>query len=290
MLDGPIARGDFCVLEFSGIFFEVSWKLGGRITSAKVGARELLTDASLNPINYGSTFWTAPQSDWHWPPVAELDTAPYSASTEAAGFTLVGPVVTSIDGVVAGLAVTKRFSADFAKNAIVAEYTLVNTSSVAKRVAPWEITRVARGGLTFYASDSAPMQAGERPLLPSTRSGDTYWFQHDERTPVEGKLNADGKGWVAHVTPERALLIKTFPDIQQSQAAAGEGEVEIYANLNVKAPNAYVEVENQGAYSEIPAGGSLQWTVRWYLRALPENVSAAPGSADLLDFVAETIK
>ena len=290
MLDGPIARGDFCVLEFAGIFFEVSWKTGGRITSAKLGDRELLASASVHPSNYGSTFWTAPQSDWHWPPVAEIDHAPYAASSEGAAFTLVGPAVSSVAGVVADLSVTKRFSADFVKKAIVCEYTLVNTSAVAKTVAPWEITRVGRGGLTFYASDSAPMQAGHRPLLPTLRADGVYWFEHDENTPVEGKLNADGKGWVAHLTPERLLLIKTFPDIQQAEAAQGEGEVEIYANLKASAPNAYVEVENQGAYRAIPAGGSLSWSVRWYLRTLPDNIDARAVSRDLVAFATEAIK
>ena len=117
-----------------------------------------------------------------------------------------------------------------------------------------------------------------------------YWFEHDENTPVEGKLNADGKGWVAHLTPERLLLIKTFPDIQQAEAAQGEGEVEIYANLKASAPNAYVEVENQGAYRAIPAGGSLSWSVRWYLRALPDDIDARAGSRDLLAFATEAIK
>lgn len=290
MLDGPIARGDFCVLEFGGMFFQVNWKIGGRVTSAKAGQKELLTNASVNAINYGSTFWTAPQSDWNWPPVAEIDSAAYEVSADAISCTLVGPPVTSRSGVVSGISITKKFSADLAKQAIVAEYTLKNASSAPKKLAPWEITRVAPGGLTFYASDSAPMKAGTRPLLPTTSGGGIYWFKHDANTPLESKLNADGKGWIAHVSPENAVLIKTFPDIQQGQAADGEGEVEIYANTNATAANAYVEVENQGAYSQIAAGASLTWAVRWYLRTLPANIPATPGNADLVAFVTEAIK
>ncbi|HET9934190.1 MAG TPA: hypothetical protein VFQ35_25985 [Polyangiaceae bacterium] len=290
MLKGPVARGDRCVLEFGNIFFEVDPKVGGRVTSARVAGLEVLTTASVNAVNYGSTFWTAPQADWQWPPVAEIDSDPYAVEQGEASFTLVSPPVESSTDAVAGLQVKKRFSADLVRQAILVEYTLVNTSRDPKRAAPWEITRVERGGLTFYASDSAPMRAGDRPLLATSRGAGAYWFQHDERTPVHGKLNADGKGWVAHVTPQRALLIKSFEDIQQSQAAVGEGEVEIYANLDATSPEAYVEVENQGAYGEIAAGAALTWAVRWYLKALPPQLVVAPGSADLIALVAEAIQ
>jgi len=290
MLDGPIARGDFCVLEFAGIFFQINWKVGGRITSAKIGQNELLTDLRVDPLNYGSTFWTSPQADWHWPPVAEIDSAAYSVSSDAASCTLASPVVTSSSGVVRGISLTKRFSADVARQAIVVDYSMKNSAGAAKRLAPWEITRVAPGGLTFFASDSAPTQAGSRPLLPTTHAAGAHWFKHDATTPPDSKLNSDGKGWIAHVTPQNALLIKTFPDIAPSQAAAGEAEIEIYAKSNAAAAHSYVEVENQGAYAEIPAGGSLDWTVRWYLRSVPESISSTPGNAELVRFVTEVIK
>ena len=290
MLKGPIARGDRCVLEVGSIFFEVAPKVGGRVTSARVDGREVLATESVNALNYGSTFWTAPQADWEWPPVAEIDSDPYTIERGESSFTLRSPKVESSTEAVAGFQVTKRFSADFAKQAVVVEYTLANLSGSVKRAAPWEISRVERGGLTFYASDSAPMRAGERPLLATTQAAGAYWFRHDESTPIHGKLNADGKGWVAHVTPGRALLVKAFEDIEQRQAAAGEGEVEIYANLDATSPDAYVEVENQGAYSEIAPGRSLTWAVRWYLKALPQNLSVAAGSADLVALVAEAIQ
>jgi hypothetical protein len=51
-----------------------------------------------------------------------------------------------------------------------------------------------------------------------------------------------------------------------------------------------VEVENQGAISDIPAGGTLDWTVRWYVRALPSTILAMPGNQALVDFVTQTIQ
>ncbi len=291
MLDGPIARGDFCVLEFGDIFFQVDWRRGARVTSVKVGGSEILTDSRLNALNYGSTFWTAPQSDWHWPPVAEIDSAEYQLAVAETSCSVTGPLVTSSSASnLSGIRVTKRFTPDFSKHAVVIDYTVENPTGQVKSLAPWEITRVAPGGLTFYASDSAPMVAGTRPLMPTTSRAGATFFKHDANTPKDSKLNADGKGWLAHVTPEKVILIKSFPDILQSQAALGEAEVEIYAADNAAAPASYVEVENQGAYASIPAGSSLTWTVRWYLRKLPETISATAGNPDLVAFVASTLR
>jgi hypothetical protein len=51
-----------------------------------------------------------------------------------------------------------------------------------------------------------------------------------------------------------------------------------------------VEVENQGAISDIPAGGMSSWTVRWYVRTLPSTITAMPGDAALVAFVTQTIQ
>ena len=100
------------------------------------------------------------------------------------------------------------------------------------------------------------------------------------------------EGWVAHVFCGTGLelacpgasspvLIKTFPDIDASSFVPGEAEVEIYAND----VNTYIEVEDQGPYEPVPAGGSVSWTVRWYLRYLPSDITPQAGNVDLLDFV-----
>ena len=96
-------------------------------------------------------------------------------------------------------------------------------------------------------------------------------------------------GWIAHVTADNLLLIKSATDILPADSPPGEAEIQIYTY--VASPEAsYVEVENQGAYKDISPGGTLVWTVRWYLRALPEGLVAAPGSAELAAFVARTLE
>jgi hypothetical protein len=286
MLKGPVSRGDKCVLEFGDLFFEVTPGTAGRVTSARIGTSELLTGPSVDPSNYGSTFWTSPQADWSWPPLPEMDTTAFTVTSDDKSCTVVGPKVSAASHPnVDGLSISKTFTADFAKQAVSIQYTIKNQGTASKRVAPWEITRVAGGGLTFYASDSAP-SAGTMPLLTTTTGAGCVWFKHTPSV-MESKLFGDGKGWIAHVTPQNVILIKSFPDIQQAQAATGEAEIEIYSAPPAKN---YVEVENQGAVSVIPAGGTLNWTVRWYVRPLPSTIMATPGNEALVSFVTQTIQ
>jgi hypothetical protein len=48
-----------------------------------------------------------------------------------------------------------------------------------------------------------------------------------------------------------------------------------------------VEVEQQGAYAELAPGASSAWTVHWFLRKLPVELDAAPGSTALASFARE---
>lgn len=290
MLSGPIERGGKAVLEFGEVFFEVTPAVAGRITSVRLGTTEVLAGSNVHPNNYGSTFWTSPQSDWGWPPPTAIDSDAHTLMAEDTSFSVIGPAVTGTGTVIDQVSVTKKFSPDFEKNAIVVEYTINNGGSSAKQLAPWEITRVAPGGLTFFASDTAPFGAeGGLPPVTVTSMAGCYWFQHMASTP-EGKSFSDGKGWIAHVTPDDLLLVKTFPDVAMGQFAPSEAELEIYSTSATPSEGSpYIEVENQGAYLSIPAQGSSTWTVRWYLRRLPDGVTRAPSQA-LADFVAETIQ
>ena len=75
------------------------------------------------------------------------------------------------------------------------------------------------------------------------------------------------------------VMVKSFNDEPASSAAPNEAEIEIYATPQ------YAEVEQQGAYTSIPAMGSTTWTVTWFLRPMPEGASATPGNTALVDFV-----
>ncbi|WP_437667079.1 hypothetical protein [Sorangium sp. So ce1182] len=69
-------------------------------------------------------------------------------------------------------------------------------------------------------------------------------------------------------------------------AAPEQAKIQILAS----AARARVEIENQAACAEIPAGGSPEWTVRWYLCALAAAAVAAPGNAGLAPLVARPVK
>lgn len=275
----PLAHAERCVLELGDLVLELTGGVGGRVTSLRLGGDEILSQASVNALNFGSTFWTSPQAAWSWPPVPEVDSDPYELECANEACRLTSRRVSApAHPAVHGIRIEKGFRSDRSRQRIIAEYAIVNEGPAATRLAPWEITRVPADGLTFYASDEAPQSGGPFPLTPVTLAGGAYWFQHHEGF-AETKLCSDAKGWIAHVTKQRVLLLKQFQDLRPAEAAPGEGEIEIYSNLR------YVEVENQGPYREIPPGGSSRWTVHWYVRRLPSDIAVTPGSPELLSFV-----
>ena len=66
------------------------------------------------------------------------------------------------------------------------------------------------------------------------------------------------------------LLLKTFDDLNATQPAPGEAEIQVYVNRG----KTYIELESQGAYATLKPHGQLSWTVRWYL--LPIEGASQP--------------
>jgi hypothetical protein len=263
-------------LELDDVHFEVEPRVGGRVTSYRIGGVDVLSGSDVDANNYGSTFWTSPQSDWGWPPPAELDRSPYSIVSEGDTITLASPRSDAL-----GIRVTKQFSADRVRGAIILKYTIHNLSHMPKRYAPWEVTRVRSRGLTFF-----PSGAWSTGPLRVERLGAATWYAHnpDLLTETGQKALANGtQGFLAHAA-QRFLYIKSFANVPPEQRAPGEAEVEIYAN------NRYVEAEVQGPYTTIEPGSSASWAVAWYLRRLPHNMVAFPGNAELLAFAASVIR
>lgn len=274
----PVMRGDRCVFELGALAMEIASGTGARITSLKLGDSELLSGMDVNATNYGSTFWTSPQTDWNWPPIAAIDSAAFSfVDAPNDQCALEGSVVDdSSHPKVSGVRIAKRWSADAAENAIDVVYSIENTGSAMTQLAPWEITRVPADGFTFYESDAAPSGDKQPPI---TMAAGCVWVEHSASVPVDSKLFGDAKGWLAHVNADGVLLLKVFTDVAAGQTAPGEGEVEIYTG------SGYIEVEDQGSYDSIAAGATREWSVRWYARALPSTVMPSAGSSALIDYV-----
>ena len=272
-IDGSVftfASGDFA--------FTVDAARAGRIVSFSLAGRNILTAPKhREDNNWGSTFWPSPQSDWNWPPPVEIDPGSYSARVSGGMLSLASPVAPGL-----GLAVTKQFVFDEDQGVVAVEYGIVNKGTRARSVGPWEITRVAAGGLTFFPMGEGAPWKGPQELMPLEIRDGVAWLDYAKTMgTADQKVFADGReGWIAHLAGD-LLLVKAFADTTPAQAAPGEAEIELYTD----AGRSYIEVENQGAYVRLEPGAATTWTVRWYLRKLDASATAKVGSAQLLDYV-----
>ena len=241
---------------------------GGKILSLKYDETEVISQLRW-PESFGSTFWTSPQREWNWPPVSEFDKQPYTVEQNDGAI-----VMTSQPSSRLGLQVSKKFTTDEQRKAIVITYSIKNVTDTIRSVAPWEITRVPNSGLIFF--DASKESISPANLLPFQFAHHAAWYQADA-TNENRKINADGKGWLAYAN-NGLLLVKQFTDLDASQPAPGEAEVQVYVNRGTT----YIELESQGAYTALHPGQQLSWTVCWYL--LPCNTENQP-SKSLLDLV-----
>lgn len=241
---------------------------GGKILSLKYDETEVISQLRW-PESFGSTFWTSPQREWNWPPVSEFDKQPYTVEQNDDAI-----VMTSQPSSRLGLQVSKKFTTDKQRKAIVITYSIKNVTDTIRSVAPWEITRVPNSGLIFF--DASKESISPDNLLPFQFAHNAAWYQADAINENR-KINADGKGWLAY-TNNGLLLVKQFTDLDASQPAPGEAEVQVYVNRGTT----YIELESQGAYTALHPGQQLSWTVSWYL--LPCNAENQP-SQSLLDLV-----
>jgi hypothetical protein len=251
---------------------------GGRIVEVSLGGTNVLMTSQVEGFSFGSTFWTSPQSDWGWPPVAALDGADYASSIQGARL-----VVTSADFSVEGrtLVVEKAFEVRAPSRALRVEYTIRNEGADPIDLAPWEITRVPTGGLTFFPNPIAGVMhypsADWTPVPTRIEDGYTFFPYDEAQIPADRKLFADGgeKGYVAHARGD-LLLVKSWNDVSSSGRAPNEGEIELYAN----GAHTFVEVEDQGRYAALPAQRSVTFVVAWSLLRLPKSIGDAAAAAN----------
>jgi hypothetical protein len=223
---------------------------GAKILSFKLGNDEVLSqDTAEN--SFGSTFWTSPQKEWEWPPVPEYDTKPFKAEIVGDKLVMTGEKSSF------GYSIRKQFTAGDKKNTISITYTIVNESGETRKVAPWEISRVKNDdGVVFFEGNAVEPGNG-MGLLPFEFKHGGAWYIMDEYNDHR-KINADGRGWLA-CCARGLLFVKKFEDLQPDQPAPGEAEVQAYAAIG----KAFVEIEEQGAYTTLQPGASLDYTVRW---------------------------
>ena len=246
---------------------------GAKILSFKRGDAEIISQLKMFNA-FGSTFWTSPQSEWNWPPVAEYDRLEYQVEQTPTSLVMEGKTSERF-----GYSIRKKFEADPSDEAILVTYSIVNRSDQTRKVAPWEITRVPGEGLIFFAAKSSDITPAG--LMEFNDKYGAAWYSFDE-AKENRKINADGKGWLAY-EGNNLLLVKKFPDLKPSQPAPAEAEIQVYVNQGTS----FIELESQGAYSELAPGESLNYSVKWYL--VPSQGKGVP-SKKLLKTVNKLVK
>lgn len=246
---------------------------GAKILSFKRGDAEIISQLKMFNA-FGSTFWTSPQSEWNWPPVAEYDRLEYQVEQTPTSLVMEGKTSERF-----GYSIRKKFEADTSDEAILVTYSIVNRSDQTRKVAPWEITRVPGEGLIFFAAKSSDITPAG--LMEFNDKYGAAWYSFDE-AKENRKINADGKGWLAY-EGNNLLLVKKFPDLKPSQPAPAEAEIQVYVNQGTS----FIELESQGAYSELAPGESLNYSVKWYL--VPSQGKGVP-SKKLLKTVNKLVK
>jgi len=223
---------------------------GAKILSFKLGNDEVLNQGTIEN-SFGSTFWTSPQKEWEWPPVPEYDSKPFKAEIAGDKLVLTGEKSSF------GYSIRKQFTAGDKPNTISVTYTIVNESGEVRKVAPWEISRVPNDdGIVFFEGNAVEPGNG-MGLLPFQFQFGGAWFVMDEDNDHR-KINADGRGWLACCS-RGLLFVKKFQDLTPEQPAPGEAEIQAYANIG----KTFVEIEEQGEYTTLQPGASLDYTVRW---------------------------
>lgn len=274
----PAAVADFnksgdsaYVLSYGGLSATINFAEGGRLETLSLNGQNFLSPKSVNATNWGTSFWPSPQSAWGLSPSQQLDSLPY-ITVNANPLTIQSQRDPKL-----GYVFKKMYVLNTYDTSLTITYTIVNDRTISQKVAPWEISRVAPGGLTFYPKGTGTKSGA---LVPLTKDSIAItWFKYDSTTIPSDvpELIADGnEGWLAKVS-NGLILVKSFPAVAATSQAPGEGEIKIYANPD----KSYLEIENQGAYVTLEAGKSLTYKVTYKLRKVPSSVPVVVGDKKL---------
>jgi|GEM_PF-4970664 len=301
----PVVLGDGYKITAGPLEVALAPSRGARIRSVKFDGTEILIqDSAGSPGNLGSTFWVSPQAHWTatcrsgnnngcWPPPTQHD----GSSTLYTGGLVSADNAVSYTGAahtVTGTRLRKTVWANTSDTSISIRYHIVNTLTTKIAYAPWEVTRLAAGGLTFWAKspDDTIRGNGTSGAALIAMIKDTLgvkWHKYDSTVSLSGGTpkfwDATSEGWFARVDKSRLLYVKKFVVIPKSKKApVNENQIEYYTNNNTRS---LMEMELQGAFDSIAAGDSIAWDVKWYVRRLPDSIAVTP-SAALLAFARAT--
>lgn len=246
---------------------------GGRIVEFSLKGVNILTDSLVSDMNFGSTFWPAPQSLWKWPPPKSIHSNLYKIRIHSKEEIY---LESSIDEML-GITIHKQFK--FIKNNVGLRitYSIVNNSDTVKKVAPWEITCVSKGGELIVPYKNWYYKTKRGTPISFTKKDSCAILSMDSTDIKGGPVILDGSGKIAY-TLNSLLFVKKFPDIDTTQFAPNEGEVLFYFSYE----DNYIEIENQGAYLEVAPGEKYSYSVNWYLIELEKPYESSLENRKLL--------
>uniref|UniRef100_A0A7S0FHQ3 Uncharacterized protein n=1 Tax=Pyrodinium bahamense TaxID=73915 RepID=A0A7S0FHQ3_9DINO len=296
----------FPVSDTDKVTFTAIRTMGAMIAGFRLNDVHLILETpSIESGMQGSTFWPSPQSAWNWPPPptisggGEFDGKQGRAAEGGGSYDVQVDedkqevLFTSQPDPKLGVRVTKRFTVDQDRKAMVLRYTMesVNGSKPIK-LAPWEKTNVRKGAFIFwqhgkseaiYRTDDVYKPGKKKALAVD---GDTFAFDHGkENVHVNGtKIIANTtSSWIACVQGQ-TLFVKVFQSVPANQVAPGEGDMAVFARPS------FASMENQGAFQEISKGKASVYVVCWYARPLPAGAKPLKDDKPLMDAVASIVK
>jgi len=269
-------------IESKNQSFLIDPNLGARVLSAKVNGKELLLQKRDFLVNWGATFWPAPQTNWNWPPPYAFQYGKYLPEIQEARLVLTGEVDPKI-----GLRAVKTFSFDEVKNCLEIEYHIINESDSLAHVGPWEIVCVPADGSKVFLQLGATPENVKSSLAFESHDG-IGWFDYDsaDLLPDQKLFTNTPEGWLAYINREGILFIKTFEVIPAGELTPGQGNAEVYVSKKMR----YIELENHGKFAHLKPHESLDYKVRWFMSELPESVSGKSMSPELMEYIRDIIE
>ena len=268
----PIVRKQNYRIESGPIAVEVDPYDGGRILEFSLEGRSVIVPMGESPEAYASSFWPSPQGAWIWPPPPEFDKLPWKVDVNGNALKLSSATSEKLH-----FSAEQRILILDGKNALSVEFKITNHDSAPHKVAPWQNTRVRPKGITFYPSSEPTYTQSSLKLTPVNG---VSWYTHVPATVKDSlKSYADGhEGWMAQVDGD-LLFVKVFPDVARDAQAPEEGEIVIY----VDHAGHFVEMEQQGAYTELAPGASLTWPVVFVVQRVPKSIEIKAENSKLVE-------
>ncbi|HEY7376923.1 MAG TPA: hypothetical protein VIF57_32490, partial [Polyangia bacterium] len=180
----PTMSGSLYRFTWGDVVMEIDASVGARVATLSLAGSNIVVPQSMaahldggaatDPTTWGSVFWTSPRSAWTpvtWPPPPNIDNAAYQTAIAGTHVTATGMTDTSI-----GVGMTKDYSVDATSGWITIAYTIKATK--AQKAAPWEVSRVPRGGIVFFPVPMASSVTNQVPLT-ITQTGTSpriVWF------------------------------------------------------------------------------------------------------------------